>query len=106
LGNLHFSISTENERAQAFFDQGMKLSYAFNHAEAHRSFMEASRLDPNAAMTYWGQAFSLGPNINDAIPPEERKIKINEAIAKAKLLASKASLKEQMLIAALSARYI
>jgi len=53
LGNLHFSISTKNERAQAFFDQGLKLSYAFNHAEAHRSFMEASRLDPNSAMTYW-----------------------------------------------------
>jgi tetratricopeptide (TPR) repeat protein len=105
LGNLHFSISTKNERAQAFFDQGLKLSYAFNHAEAHRSFMEASRLDPNSAMTYWGQAFALGPNINDPIPTEERKIKINEAIVKAKQLASKASLKEQGLIEALTARY-
>ncbi len=105
LGNLHFSISIKNQRAQAFFDQGLKLSYAFNHAEAHRSFMEASRLDPNSAMTYWGQAFALGPNINDPIPTEERKIKINEAIAKAKQLASKTSLKEQALITALSARY-
>ena len=105
LGSLHFSISTKSARAQAFFDQGLKLSYAFNHAEAHRSFMEASRLDPNSAMTYWGQAFTLGPNINDRIPLEERKIKINEAMAKAKQLASKASLKEQMLIEALSARY-
>jgi tetratricopeptide (TPR) repeat protein len=105
LGNLHFSISTKNQRAQAFFDQGLKLSYAFNHAEAHRSFMEASRLDPNAAMTYWGQAFTLGPNINDPLPIEERKIKINEALAKAKQLSSKSSLKEQALIAALSARY-
>ena len=39
LGNLHFPISSKNERAQAFFDQGVKLSYAFNHAEGHRSFM-------------------------------------------------------------------
>jgi tetratricopeptide (TPR) repeat protein len=105
LGNLHFPISTKNERAQAFFDQGLKLSYAFNHAEAHRSFMEASRLDPNSAMTYWGQAFTLGPNINDPLPLEERKIKINEAMAKAKQLASKANHKEQILIEALSARY-
>lgn len=105
LGNLHFSISTKNERAQAFFDQGLKLSYAFNHAEAHRSFMEASRLDPNSAMTYWGQAFALGPNINDPLPPEERKVKINIAIAKAKQLASKSSLKEQALIEAMSVRY-
>ncbi|MDG5492106.1 hypothetical protein [Psychroserpens sp. SPM9] len=105
LGNLHFPISTKNKRAQAFFDQGLKLSYAFNHAEAHRSFMEASRLDPNSAMSYWGQAFTLGPNINDPLPLEERKIKINEALAKAKQLASKASQKEQALIEALSARY-
>lgn len=105
LGNLHFLISTKSERAQAFFDQGLKLSYAFNHAEGHRSFMEASRLDPNSAMSYWGQAFALGPNINDALPLEERKIKINEAISKARQLASNASLKEQALIEALSARY-
>ncbi|MEO9893733.1 hypothetical protein [Aurantibacter sp.] len=105
LGNLHFTISTKNERAQAFFNQGLKLSYAFNHAEGHRSFMEAARLDNNSAMSYWGQAFALGPNINDPIPDDERKNKINEAMVKAKSLASKSSKKEQALIEALSARY-
>lgn len=105
LGNLHFSISTKNERAQAFFDQGLKLSYAFNHAEGHRSFMEAARLDPNSAMSYWGQAFALGPNINDPLPDDERKIKINEAMLKARNLTSKSTKKEQALITALSARY-
>ncbi len=103
LGNLHFPISTKKERAQAFFDQGVKLSYAFNHAEAHRSFMEAARLDPNSAMSFWGQAFTLGPNINDPLPDEERKNKINEAIVKAKKLSSNA--KEQALINALATRY-
>lgn len=105
LGNLHFSITTENKRAQAFFDQGLKLSYAFNHAEGHRSFMEAARLDSKSAMSFWGQAFALGPNINDPMPDDERKNKINEAMVKAKLLASKATPKEQALIEALSARY-
>lgn len=105
LGNLHFAISTDNDRAQAFFDQGVKLSYAFNHAEGHRSFMEAARLDANSAMSYWGQAFALGPNINDPLPDEERKIKINEAMEKAQKLASGANNKEQALIEALSARY-
>ena len=105
LGNLHFSITTKKERAQAFFDQGLKLSYAFNHAEGHRSFMEASRLDPNAPMTYWGQAFALGPNINDPLPDAERKNKINEAMAKARRLASNATPREQALIEALSVRY-
>jgi len=105
LGNLNFTISTKNDRVQAFFNQGLKLSYAFNHAEAHRSFMEASRLAPDEAMTYWGQAFALGPNINDAQPDNERKRKYNEAMDKAKKFASLATPKEQALIEALDARY-
>ncbi|WOD44074.1 tetratricopeptide repeat protein [Hwangdonia lutea] len=105
LGNLDFKISTNNDRVQAFFNQGLKLSYAFNHAEAHRSFMEAARLAPNVAMNYWGQAFALGPNINDTQPDEERKKNYNKAIAKAKKLAPLATPKEQALIKALSARY-
>jgi tetratricopeptide (TPR) repeat protein len=105
LGNLHFKINSTNKRVQAFFDQGLKLSYAFNHAEGHRSFMEAARLDPTTAMAYWGQAFALGPNINDPQPDDERKNKINEAMTKARSLASKSSAKEQALIEALSTRY-
>ncbi len=105
LGDLSFKISTDNSLAQTFFDQGLKLTYAFNHAEAHRSFMEASRLDPTSAMTYWGQAYALGPNINDQLPPEERKVKYNEALKKAVKYANTASPKEQALIKALEARY-
>ncbi len=105
LGNLHFPISTSEERAQEFFDQGLKLTFAFNHAEAHRSFMEASRLDPKAAMTYWGQAYALGPNINDPLPLDDRKIKYNEALEKAKKSEANASPKEKALIHALTSRY-
>ena len=105
LGNLHFSISTQNKRAQQFFDQGIKLSYAFNHAEAHRSFLEAARLDSKSAMAYWGQAYALGPNINDPLPDEQRKNKINEALVMAHKLAPTATAKEQALIKALTARY-
>ncbi len=105
LGNLNFTISTKNKRAQAFFNQGLKLSYAFNHAEGHRSFLEAARLAPKVAMNYWGQAYALGPNINDPQPDDERKQKYNEAITNAKKFASTATSKEQALIEALSYRY-
>ncbi len=105
LGNHSYTISTNNEKAQTFFNQGLRLTYAFNHAEAHRSFMEASRLDPNSAMTFWGQAYVLGPNINDGLPDDERKNKYNEALAKAKKLAAGATPKEQALINALTHRY-
>jgi tetratricopeptide (TPR) repeat protein len=105
LGDLSYPITTKSEKAQTFFNQGLRLTYAFNHAEAHRSYMEASRLDPTSAMTFWGQAYALGPNINDPLPPEDRKIKTNEAMAKAKSLISSATPKEQALILALTARY-
>ncbi len=105
LGNYTYKISTTNANAQTFFNQGLNLTYAFNHAESHRSFMEASRLDPEAAMTYWGQAFALGPNINDQFPDAERRQKSYEAVQKAKKLSKNASQKEQDIINALTFRY-
>jgi tetratricopeptide (TPR) repeat protein len=105
LGNLEFPVSTQNQKAQLFFDQGIKLTYAFNHAEAHRSFMEATRLDPKLAMGYWGQAYALGPNINDGLPDDERKQKANEALAKAIQHSGGATKAEKALINALKARY-
>ena len=103
LGDLNFTINTNNKLAQTFFNQGLKLTYAFNHAEAHRSFMEASRLDPKAAMSFWGQAYALGPNINDPMPDDERRKKSFEAAQKAKKLAS--TPKEKALTEALTSRY-
>lgn len=73
LGTHSLPVQNASSRAQAFFDQGLRLTYAFNHAEGHRSFMEAARLAPSAAMAYWGQAYDLGPNINDPAPDTERK---------------------------------
>ena len=105
IGNHSYKVSTKNDMAQQFFNQGLRLTYAFNHAEAHRSFMEASRLDPNLAMAFWGQAYTLGPNINDPLPDEERKNKYNEAIKKALLLLDNVTQKEQDLINALTKRY-
>ena len=105
LGNLTYQISTKSYKAQQFFNQGLRLTYAFNHAEAHRSFLEASRLDPTAAMTYWGQAYALGPNINDPLPDDERKKSYNDAIKKATNSLNTVTQKERDLIEALSHRY-
>ena len=104
LGDHHFQVSTKHPQAQQYFDQGVKLLYAFNHAESHRSFREAARLDPDCAMAYWGQAIALGPNINDPFPDEERTIKAFEAAEKANRLASRTSKKEKALIEALQSR--
>src|SRR5262249_25177007 len=54
LGAFHHKISTRNKLTQRYFDQGIKLTFGFNHAEAMRSFREAIRLDPHCAMCWWG----------------------------------------------------
>ena len=70
LGGLHFKISTANAQAQAYFDQGLRLTFAFNHAEAARAYRAAQHLDPQCAMCFWGEALVLGPNINAPMFPE------------------------------------
>ncbi len=64
LGAHHMPISTQVPAAQRYFDQGMRLVYGFNHAEAVRAFTEAARLDPDCAICHWGSALAYGPNIN------------------------------------------
>jgi len=104
LGSVTYKISTTNERAQAYFDQGLRLAYAFNHGEAQRAFRMAQKLDPNCAMCFWGEALVLGPNIN--LPMQEDALAPAYAAAqKAKALAGNASPREQALINALAARY-
>jgi len=104
LGALHHPVTTSSPRAQRFFDQGLRLTYAFNHTEALRAFREAARLDPDCAMAHWGQALALGPNINDAMPAEREEQALT-AIRAAQARAGGASDSEQAYIAALATRY-
>jgi tetratricopeptide (TPR) repeat protein len=104
LGTLHHPISTSSPKAQQYFDQGLRLVFAFNHEEAVNSFTEAARLDPEAPMPHWGTALALGPNINLPMDRESEK-RAYEAIQKARALASTATPKEQAYIDALSVRY-
>ena len=104
LGTHVFPVSTKNKQAQLFMNQGLDLSYAFNHAEAGRAYREAARLDPDLAMAYWGEALALGPNINAPMDPGNEP-KALEVIQKAVSLKAKAAPREQALIDALTQRY-
>src|SRR6266536_6558550 len=104
LGSLTYKITTSNPQAQSYFNQGLRLAYAFNHGEAQRAFRKAQKLDPACAMCFWGEALVLGPNIN--LPMQEDAVAPAFAAAqKAKALADKSSPREQVLISAISARY-
>ncbi|RAV99133.1 tetratricopeptide repeat protein [Pseudochryseolinea flava] len=104
LGDLHYPITTSSTNAQAYFEQGLRLIYAFNHWEAIQSFREATRLDPNCAMAYWGLALAYGPNLNDVNPKDRERIAF-ESIQKAQAGKIRVSQVEQDLIDALAARY-
>jgi tetratricopeptide (TPR) repeat protein len=104
LGDLHHPVSTKNVDAQKFFDQGLRLIYAFNHDEAARSFQKAAELDPKLAMAYWGIAEAVGPNYNDPAS-EERFKQAHEAIQKAVDLSGGASEAERGYIFAMAKRF-
>jgi tetratricopeptide (TPR) repeat protein len=104
LGDLHHPVSTSNPQAQEFFDQGLRLIYAFNHDEAARSFQHAAELDPKLAMAYWGIAEAVGPNYNDPANADRFK-RAHQAIQKAADLASHASPSEQAYIQAMTLRF-
>ncbi len=104
LGPLQHPVSTNNRQAQAFFDQGLKLVYAFNHAGAVASFRRAAELDPDLAMAHWGVALALGPNYNFPMSPEAHKAAY-EALGRAIALKGGASAAEQAYIDALARRY-
>lgn len=104
LGAIHRSVTTDSAEAQAFFDQGLALTFGFNHDEAARSFAKAGSLDPDCAMCWWGAAYTLGPNYNIPMLPE-RAAAAWDALERARRAAAKATPVEQRLVDALSKRY-
>ena len=110
LGEHKHKISSDIYGVQRYFDQGLIMSFAFNHAEAIRSFIGSQRLDPDCAMCFWGEALALGPNINvnsdgKVIMSPENRIQAYKAINNALKLSKKSPEKEQDYIKALSVRY-
>lgn len=104
LSDLHHPVTTKNAQAQAYFDQGLRYVYAFNHEAAIRSFEQATALDPDLAMGYWGAALALGPNINMDVDPDREKAAFDKVqVALSKL--DHASDEERDLILALAKRY-
>ena len=105
LGSFHRAITTQSSDAQAYFDQGMRFLWAFNHDESTRSFAQAAQLDPNCAMCLWGVALTAGPNLNQPMMAEPRAKLAHQLVGRATTLAANATPVERALIAALAARY-
>ncbi|MEQ1887793.1 MAG: hypothetical protein ABL951_01290 [Alphaproteobacteria bacterium] len=110
LGKHQHAVTTKDPDAQRYFNQGLILAFAFNHAESVRSFKAAQRLDDDCAMCFWGEALATGPNINvtskgKVIMSEMESIAAYAALQKAIARKDKVSVPERDYIDALAARY-
>ena len=110
MGSHHHYITRSNPGAQRYFNQGLIIDFAFNHAESVRSFRAAQTLDSKCAMCYWGEALALGPNINVTsngvvVMSDEDRVATHAAIQKALALKDSVSLQESDYIDALAVRY-
>lgn len=104
LGAVEFPVSGASDLGQQYFDQGLRLVYAFWMSEARRSFDEAARLD-DSPMAHWGRALAYGPYLNNGSPPEDQLKTAWEAITRAGELSEAATKRERDMIEALAARY-
>jgi tetratricopeptide (TPR) repeat protein len=105
LGSFAWKVGTASREAQAYFDQGVKLMYAFAIPEARRSFAEARRLDPACAMCWWGEAWSMGPYLNGAMRDGDAA-EATAAARRARELAGRRGTRlERALAGAMAARY-
>lgn len=104
LGDYKVEITTKSELASRLFNQGINLTYGFNHNEAARAFREAARIDSTCAMCYWGNAYVLGPNYNAGME-EDVEQEAYEVSKKAMSLIDNVKPWEKALIKAMGARY-
>jgi tetratricopeptide (TPR) repeat protein len=110
MGDHHHYITRSHPGVQRYFNQGLIIDFAFNHAESVRSFRAAQRLDPKCAMCYWGEALALGPNINvtsngRVVMSHEDRVAAYAAIQKAAEFKGFVSAEEADYIDALAVRY-
>jgi len=104
LGDYTFPVTSSHPEVQRWFDQGLMLTYGFNHDAAERSFMKATELDPGCAMCWWGASLVLGPHVNSGMEPTNNA-KAWTRLQRALELAPQASERERAFIRALAARY-
>jgi tetratricopeptide (TPR) repeat protein len=105
LGSWSWPVSTASAEAQAYFSQGAKLMYAFTPPTARRSFEAARRRDPECAMCWWGEAWSMGPYLNGAMLPDDAPAAYAAAHRAGELVEARGTPVERALVEAMLTRY-
>ena len=102
--SAHHTVTTTNPQAQAEFDRGLTLLYAYNGDAAYAQFAQALGLDPHLAMAAWGEAMAAGPDLNTPMT-QARFDRAQQAAQTAKSLESYADAPERLYIDAIAQRY-
>jgi tetratricopeptide (TPR) repeat protein len=105
FGSGGFPVDTANPEAQAWFNHGVRLRWAFEHKESVRAFRKARLLDPTCAMCAWGEAWALGPNLNGGGDDDESQVAALKAAREARRMARRATPVQRQMIDALIQRY-
>lgn len=105
FGSGGFRVDTANPEAQAWFDHGVRLRWAFEHGESVRAFRKARMLDPACGMCAWGEAWAMGPNLNGGGGGEETRLAALKTARDARRLARRATAMQRQMIDALVQRY-
>lgn len=105
FGTYTRRVTTGSREAQRWFDQGLQLTYGFNHDAAIRAFKECAAIDPGCAMAYWGIAYCNGINLNDPMMNEVRDAEAYAASRAALELVDGVTGEERALIEAMAERY-
>lgn len=98
-------VGLSRPEARRLFNQGLAFLFAFNHDEAIRSFTEATTLEPDNPMPYWGIAIANGPHINNPMVDPDHAKAAWEAIRAAEARIGRAKPADRMLIRAAEKRY-
>lgn len=104
LGDFTWPVTTASPEAAAYFQQGVRLMYAFARADARKSFAEARRRDPSCALCWWGEAWAMGPYLNGAMADADAR-QAHAAARRARSLARRGEPVERALTEAMTARY-
>ncbi|MFN6934889.1 MAG: hypothetical protein ACK4NZ_07035 [Tsuneonella sp.] len=104
IGRSQIPATGLSGEARQYFDQGLALTFGFNHRAAIAAFRQAGELAPDCAMCAWGVALANGPNINAGMDDAQNAAAL-AALQLAERLAANATVLEQALIAAQKARY-
>lgn len=105
MGDFHFPISSDSELAQAYFDQGFQLMFAFAKDDAARSFQASNIADQDCAICFWGEAWAWGSYLNGAMTTAQAP-RAYAALQQALARIDSATEKEADMIRALSVRYV